>query len=60
MAIPGVTVGTWIGVTRGDGKMRLRYAWGDLPFLLLGVVLLIPLCIQLAEIVIDFITSTEF
>ncbi len=40
--------------------MRLRYAWGDLPFLLLGVVLLIPLCIQLAEIVIDFITSTEF
>jgi hypothetical protein len=40
--------------------MRLRYAWTDLPFFILGVVLLIPLIVHLAEIVIDFISSTEF
>ena len=40
--------------------MRLRYAWTDLPFFILGVVLLIPLIVHLAEIVIDLIASTEF
>ena len=60
MATPRDAVGPRTGATRGDGKMRLRYAWGDLPFLLLGIVLLIPLCIQLAEIFIDFLRSTEF
>ena len=40
--------------------MRLRYAWTDLPFFILALVLLIPLFVHLAEIVIDFIASTEF
>lgn len=40
--------------------MRLRYAWADLPFILLGILLLIPLFVHLAEIVIDFIANTEF
>jgi len=40
--------------------MRLRYAWIDLPFFILTIVLLIPLAFHLAEIVIDFIASTEF
>jgi hypothetical protein len=40
--------------------MRLRYAWIDVPFFLLTVALLIPLVFHLAEIVIDFIASTEF
>lgn len=40
--------------------MRLRYAWTDLPLLILGIVLLIPLIVHLAGIVIDFIVSTEF
>jgi hypothetical protein len=40
--------------------MRLRYAWTDLPFFILAVVLLIPLCFHLIEIVIDFFTYTEF
>ncbi len=39
--------------------MRLRYAWTDLPFILLAVVLLIPLFVHLAEIVIDFLASCE-
>ena len=32
--------------------MRLRYAWIDLPFMILAVVLLIPLILDLAEILI--------
>jgi hypothetical protein len=51
------------GEDRGEPRretMRLRYAWTDLPFLILGVVLLIPLIVHLTEIVIDFIASTEF
>jgi hypothetical protein len=40
--------------------MRLRYAWTDVPLFILGIVLLIPLIVHLAEIVIDFIASTEF
>jgi hypothetical protein len=40
--------------------MRLRYAWTDLPFFILAVVFLIPLCVHLVEIVIDFFASTEF
>jgi hypothetical protein len=40
--------------------MRLRYALIDLPFFFLGVVLLIPLMVHLVQIVIDFLTSTEF
>lgn len=40
--------------------MRLRYAWTDLPLLLLAVALLIPLIVHLAQIVIDTIASTEF
>lgn len=39
--------------------MRLRYAWTDLPFVFLGLVLLIPLLVQLVEIVIDFLASYE-
>jgi hypothetical protein len=39
--------------------MRLRYAWTDLPFITLAVVLLIPLLMHLVEIVINFIASTE-
>lgn len=40
--------------------MRLRYAWTDVPLFILGIVLLIPLVVHLAQIVIDFIASTEF
>jgi hypothetical protein len=39
--------------------MRLRYAWTDLPFFILTVLLLIPLLFHLAQIVIDFVSSTE-
>ena len=39
--------------------MRLRYSWTDLPTSSCAVVLLIPLVVHLAEIVIDFIASTE-
>jgi hypothetical protein len=39
--------------------MRLRYAWTDLPFFILAVVLLIPLLFHLAEIVINFVSFTE-
>lgn len=39
--------------------MRLRYAWTDLPFVLLALILLIPVFVQLVEIVIDFLASTE-
>ena len=39
--------------------MRLRYAWIDLPFILLALILLIPLLVHLVEIVIDFLASTE-
>jgi hypothetical protein len=37
--------------------MRYRWAWTDLPFFILGLVLLIPLIVHLAEIVIDFVMS---
>ncbi len=40
--------------------MRLRYAWTDLPFILLALILLIPLFVQLVEIVIDFLASNEY
>lgn len=40
--------------------MRLRYAWTDLPFILLALILLIPVFVQLVEIVIDFLASPEF
>jgi hypothetical protein len=40
--------------------MRLRYAWIDVPFFILAVVLLIPLIVHLAKIVFDFIAYTEF
>ncbi len=39
--------------------MRHRYAWTDLPFFILTVVLLIPLLFHLAEIVINFVSSIE-
>jgi hypothetical protein len=39
--------------------MRLRYAWTDLPFVILAVMLLIPLLMHLIEIVVNFIASTE-
>lgn len=37
--------------------MRLRYAWVDVPFFVLAIVLLIPLLFHLAEIVADFARS---
>jgi hypothetical protein len=37
--------------------MKFRWAWTDLPFFILAVVLLIPLIIHLVGIVIDFIAS---
>jgi hypothetical protein len=40
--------------------VRLRYAWTDLPFILLAVVLLIPLLVHLVEIVINLLASTEY
>lgn len=33
--------------------MRLRYAWVDVPFFILTVLLLIPLMFHLAAIVVD-------
>ncbi len=39
--------------------MRLRFAWTDLPFFILAVVLLIPLLFHLAQIVINFVSSTD-
>jgi hypothetical protein len=45
---------------RGGEMMRLRYALIDLPFFALGIALLIPLMVHLVQIVIDFLTSTEF
>jgi hypothetical protein len=55
-----VTPRRGIAARRRGETMRLRYAWTDLPFFILGVVLLIPLIVHLAEIVIDLIASTEF
>lgn len=37
--------------------MRLRYAWTDLLFFAVAVVLLIPLVVHLVEIVIDFVAA---
>jgi len=37
--------------------MRLRYAWIDLPFFVLAIVLLVPLFIHLAEILIGYAAS---
>jgi hypothetical protein len=39
--------------------MRLRYAWIDLPFFILTIVLLIPLLFHLAQIVFNFVSSSE-
>jgi hypothetical protein len=55
-----LTLRRGIATRRRGETMRLRYAWVDLPFFILGVVLLIPLIVHLVQIVIDFITSTEF
>lgn len=36
---------------------RLRYAWIDVPFFILAIVLLIPLIVHLVEIVADFVAG---